>query len=50
VLVADPNTAEWHEFAMEWKEHAAWIVPLLATAVAFAVIYMGAGLLSRDDI
>lgn len=50
VLIANPDTAEWHEFAMEWKEHAAWIVPLLATAVAFAVFYMGAGLLARQDI
>jgi len=49
-LLADENTAEWHEFAMEWKEHAAWIVPLLATAVAFSAIYMGAGLLARDDV
>jgi hypothetical protein len=50
VLLADSNTADWHNFAMEWKEHAAWIVPLLATAIAFSVIYMGSGLLARDDI
>ena len=50
LLLADPGTEDWHEFAMEWKEHAAWIVPLLATAVAFSAIYMGAGLLARDDV
>jgi hypothetical protein len=50
VLLADSTTADWHEFAMEWKEHAAWIVPLIATAVAFAVIYMGRDLLYRDAI
>lgn len=38
-LLADPNTADWHEFGMEWKEHLAWIAPLLATAAAFIVIY-----------
>ena len=26
-LLADPNTADWHEFGMEWKEHVAWIAP-----------------------
>jgi hypothetical protein len=38
-LLADPDTADWHEFAMEWKEHIAWIAPLLATAAAFIVLY-----------
>jgi hypothetical protein len=50
VLLANSDTADWHNFAMEWKEHAAWIVPLIATAVAFSAIYMGTGLLVRDDI
>jgi hypothetical protein len=36
-LLASENTAGWHEFAMEWKEHIAWIAPILATAVAFIV-------------
>lgn len=38
-LLADPGTADWHEFGMEWKEHAAWLVPMLATAAAFVVLY-----------
>ncbi len=38
-LLADPNTADWHEFGMEWKEHIAWIAPMLATATAFIVLY-----------
>jgi hypothetical protein len=37
-LVGDHNTALWHEFAMEWKEHVAWLTPFLATAIAFVVI------------
>src|SRR5947207_12287794 len=40
-LLASENTAEYHNFGMEWKEHVAWISPLLATIVAFAVIRYG---------
>jgi hypothetical protein len=36
-LVADPNLANWHNFGMEWKEHVAWLAPLLATVVAYLV-------------
>jgi hypothetical protein len=43
-LLANPNTEDWHEFAMEWKEHIAWIAPMLATAAAFIVLYY------RDDL
>lgn len=50
LLVADKGTADWHNFAMEWKEHVAWIVPLFATAVAFAAFYLGRDLLRRDDV
>jgi hypothetical protein len=49
-LLADPNTADWHEFGMEWKEHIAWIAPLLATAVAFAVTYYGVTLIRHQGI
>ena len=43
-LLENPDTADWHEFAMEWKEHIAWISPMLATAAAFMVLYY------RDDL
>ena len=36
-LMAHPTAAPWHSFGMEWKEHLAWFVPLLATCVAFLV-------------
>ena len=36
-LLADPSTAGWHRFGMEWKEHVAWLAPILATAAAFIV-------------
>ena len=40
-LLANPSTALWHSFGMEWKEHIAWLAPILATAVAFVVLYYG---------
>jgi hypothetical protein len=49
-LLAGEQTAEWHKFGMEWKEHVAFLAPFLATAVAFAVLYYGAQLVHRSDI
>ena len=40
-LLADPKLAEWHTFGMEWKEHIAWVSPMLATVVAFGAILYG---------
>jgi hypothetical protein len=45
LLLAHSNTKHWHEFAMEWKEHIAWIAPLLATTAAFMVLYYRADLI-----
>jgi hypothetical protein len=50
ILLADESTAEWHHFGMEWKEHIAWLSPLLATAVAFIVVYYGANLVRNDRL
>jgi hypothetical protein len=44
------NTKSWHTFGMEWKEHIAWIAPILATAVAFAVTYYGRNLIKHQAI
>jgi hypothetical protein len=49
-LLANPDTADWHEFAMEWKEHVAWLSPILATAVAFIVLYYGQTLIKHDRV
>jgi hypothetical protein len=49
-LLADPNTVEWHHFGMEWKEHVAWISPILATVVAFIVLYYGTTLIRHDRV
>src|ERR671912_1621765 len=49
-LLADEATAGWHEFGMEWKEHIAWISPILATAVAFVVLYYGLEIAERPNL
>jgi len=49
-LLADTSTADWHDFGMEWKEHIAWISPILATAVAFIVVYYGTNLIRHDRV
>ncbi len=40
-LLSKPNTKEWHEFGMEWKEHVAWIAPMLLTSIAYSAQYYG---------
>lgn len=41
LLLGTPGKEEWHKFGMEWKEHIAWLSPMLATAAAFIVLYYG---------
>jgi hypothetical protein len=41
LLLASENTAKWHEFGMEWKEHVAFLAPFAATVVAFVFSYYG---------
>jgi hypothetical protein len=50
LLVASPTTAGWHNFGMEWKEHVAWLAPILATAVAYMVTKYGARLAKDDEV
>ena len=47
ILVADPGTRQWHEFADVWKTHVAFMAPILATAAAMLVAYYGRTL-ARD--
>jgi hypothetical protein len=49
-LLANAATADWHNFGMEWKEHVAWLSPMLATAVAFIVIYYGRNLIHHQRV
>jgi len=41
LLLGTPGKEDWHNFGMEWKEHVAWLSPMLATAAAFIVLYYG---------
>jgi hypothetical protein len=50
LLIADPDTKDWHEFGMEWKEHIAWLSPILATVVAFIVVYYGTNLIRHERV
>jgi hypothetical protein len=47
ILVADPGTRQWHEFADVWKTHVAYMSPILATTAAALVVYYGRTL-ARD--
>jgi hypothetical protein len=47
-LLENADTADWHDFAMEWKEHIAWIAPMLATAAAFIVVYYRSDLIRNQ--
>ncbi len=49
-LIAHPNLSAWEEVAMEWKEHAGWIVPILTTAVAFILTYYNSRLLEEPKL
>ncbi|MHB8067625.1 MAG: hypothetical protein ACYDIC_06960 [Desulfobaccales bacterium] len=50
LLLSKPSTVEWHHFGMEWKEHVAWLAPILATAVAYMVTKYGARLAKDDQV
>ena len=50
ILVANPLTADWHNFGMEWKEHVAWLAPILATMVAVVVAYYGPRLIKHQGL
>lgn len=41
ILLSDPRTRQWHEFADVWKTHVAFMAPILATAAAALVVYYG---------
>ncbi|MBF0529369.1 MAG: hypothetical protein HQK55_08880 [Deltaproteobacteria bacterium] len=43
-ILANPKLAFLHNFGMEWKEHIAWLCPILATAAAYIIWRYGAKL------
>ncbi|MFA5786265.1 MAG: hypothetical protein WDA71_04640 [Actinomycetota bacterium] len=50
ILVANPTTRAWHEFAFRLKEHIGWFSPILATVVAFVVAYYGSTLVNNNQL
>jgi hypothetical protein len=50
LLVSKPETADWHEFGMEWKEHLAWLAPILMTAVAYSVTRRGRAIVNDSAL
>lgn len=50
ILLANPSTAEWHKFGMEWKEHVGWLAPIAATVVAYVVSYYGPALAEKPAV
>jgi len=49
-LLASPDRAGWHNFGMEWKEHVAWLAPILITAVAYLISHYGVTLVKEEKI
>ncbi|MBI4568030.1 MAG: hypothetical protein HY719_06490 [Planctomycetes bacterium] len=49
-LLAVTDMAAWHTFGMEWKEHVAWLSPILATAAAALLQRYKDDLARRDDL
>lgn len=49
-LLSSPDRAGWHTFGMEWKEHVAWLAPILVTAVAYIIVRYGTKLVEEDKI
>lgn len=47
LLLSDPDTRLWHEFADVWKTHVAYMAPIFATSAAALVLYYGPSL-ARD--
>jgi hypothetical protein len=47
ILLSNPDTRQWHEFADVWKTHVAFMAPILSTAAAALVVYYGRSL-ARD--
>ena len=50
LLLTKPTTAGWHNLGMEWKEHVAWLAPIVATAVAYMVTRYGARLAKDEQV
>jgi hypothetical protein len=50
LLLANPDTREWHFVGMEWKEHVAWLVPIAITMAAVVFLQYGRDLRQHPQI
>ncbi len=41
LLKSSSLTKGWHAYGMEWKEHIAWLSPMIFTAVAYIATLFG---------
>ena len=41
LLKSSPDTIDWHNLGMEWKEHVAWLTPIAITMVAGVFLQYG---------
>ena len=48
--VENTTAIGWHTFGMEWKQHVAWLAPMLATPVAYVVLRYGPALAHEEQI
>jgi hypothetical protein len=44
LLMSHASTIGWHSMGMEWKEHVAWLVPIIITMAASVVVRYGSDL------
>lgn len=49
-LLANPKLAFLHHFGMEWKEHVAWLAPILVTAAAYLIWRYGGKLAQNAKV
>jgi hypothetical protein len=50
LLLSQADTSWLHSFGMEWKEHVAWLAPILLTVVAYIYTIYGASLARHRGI
>jgi hypothetical protein len=50
LLLSNPETRQWHLLGMEWKEHIAWLVPIVITMAAYIAIRYGRDLKNHPEL
>jgi hypothetical protein len=50
LLKSMPGLVWWHAFGMEWKEHVAWLVPIVLTTVAHLSKHHGALVATNAEV